>query len=76
MGELSCLCRLSLLPKYYVHATSSTYKLPMTICRSKAYHNSHPRQANAMLLCSKKMPDAKKRAPTNALLGLRMVMVK
>jgi hypothetical protein len=30
------LCRLSLLPKYYVHATSSSYKLPMTICRSKA----------------------------------------
>jgi hypothetical protein len=39
----------------------------MAICRLKADHNSHPRQANAMLLCSKKMPDTKKRAPTNAL---------
>ena len=64
MGVLCCLCRLSLLPKYYVHATSSSYKLPMTICRSKADHNSLPRQAKAMLLCSKKMPDAKERART------------
>lgn len=65
---LCCLCRLSLPPKDYVHATSSLYQLPITICRSKGRPQLASKASERHCFCApRKCQMRRKERRTNAL---------